>query len=136
VIFDSCRFDAFIAAKPKVISKLGEVEKRYSYASWTAPSHYNCSWAAPPPQPDARVRVRLLQEGLPQLQHAHGLGRDRLREPDPAALPATFMRNRLGYFTNAMVSLPVLNPKTIINKDFDTFKLMPKHNDMAAMVSR
>jgi hypothetical protein len=47
----------------------------------------------------------------------------------------TFMRNRLGYLTNAMVSLPVLNPKTIINKDFDTFKLMPKHNDMAAMVA-
>jgi hypothetical protein len=41
VIFDSCRYDSMIAAKPKTIRKLGEIEKRWSYASWTAPSHYN-----------------------------------------------------------------------------------------------
>jgi arylsulfatase A-like enzyme len=33
-----------------------------------------------------------------------------------------------------MVSLPVLNPRTIINQGFDTFRLMEKHNDMRAMV--
>ena len=33
-----------------------------------------------------------------------------------------------------MVSLPVLNPKTILNNGFDTYKLMEKHNDMRAMV--
>src|SRR5262247_3232234 len=27
--------------EPKAITKLGPVEKRFSYASWTAPSHYN-----------------------------------------------------------------------------------------------
>jgi hypothetical protein len=41
VILDSCRFDSFVAAEPKTILKLGPVEKRFSYASWTAPSHYN-----------------------------------------------------------------------------------------------
>src|SRR5580765_5905387 len=41
VVFDSCRYDSFVAAKPKNILKLGEVEARWSYASWTAPSHYN-----------------------------------------------------------------------------------------------
>jgi hypothetical protein len=35
-----------------------------------------------------------------------------------------------------MVSLPVLNPATVLNKDFDTFTLMPKHNDMMAMIDR
>jgi hypothetical protein len=30
VILDSCRFDAFVAADPKTIRKLGELEKRYS----------------------------------------------------------------------------------------------------------
>ena len=35
-----------------------------------------------------------------------------------------------------MVSLPVLNPHTGINRDFDSFELMPSHNDMAAMVDR
>src|SRR5439155_24712635 len=32
------------------------------------------------------------------------------------------------------VSLPVLNPKTILNTGFDSYKLMEKHNDMRAMV--
>ena len=35
-----------------------------------------------------------------------------------------------GYENNALVSLPVLNPATGINRDFDIFKLMPKHNDI------
>ena len=42
----------------------------------------------------------------------------------------------MGYRTNAMVSLPVLNPKTILNTGFDTYKLMEKHNDMRAMVGQ
>jgi hypothetical protein len=36
VVFDSCRYDAFTAARPKVMRKLGRLEKRWSYASWTA----------------------------------------------------------------------------------------------------
>jgi len=32
------------------------------------------------------------------------------------------------------VSLPVLNPKTGINRDFDSFVLMDSHNDMRAML--
>ena len=35
-----------------------------------------------------------------------------------------------------MVSMPVLNPLTGINRDFDTFELMPSHNDMAAMLDQ
>ena len=42
--------------------------------------------------------------------------------------------HKKGYETHAMVSLPVLNPMTGVNKDFDTFKLMPKHNDMMSML--
>jgi hypothetical protein len=34
-----------------------------------------------------------------------------------------------------MVSLPVLNPRTILNNGFDTYKLMDKHNDMRAMLA-
>ena len=41
VILDSCRFDTFVEADPKTIRRLGELERRYTYASWTAPSHYN-----------------------------------------------------------------------------------------------
>jgi arylsulfatase A-like enzyme len=46
----------------------------------------------------------------------------------------SFLRDTLGYSTHAMVSLPVLNPKTPLNQGFDTFRLMERHNDMRAMV--
>ncbi len=32
VILDSLRYDSFMTAAPKIITKLGKVEKRYSYA--------------------------------------------------------------------------------------------------------
>lgn len=40
LIIDSALYDNFVKAKTKNISKLGIIEKRYSYASWTSPSHY------------------------------------------------------------------------------------------------
>jgi arylsulfatase A-like enzyme len=54
----------------------------------------------------------------------------------PKLFLPSFLHDTLGYRTNAMVSLPVLNPKTILNTGFDTFKLMEKHNDMRAMVQQ
>ena len=41
IILDSCRYDSLTKARPKVIRSLGPVERRWSYASWTSPSHYN-----------------------------------------------------------------------------------------------
>jgi len=41
VIFDSLRYDTWTAARPATLARLGEAERRWSYASWTAPSHYN-----------------------------------------------------------------------------------------------
>jgi hypothetical protein len=43
------------------------------------------------------------------------------------------LRN-LGYRTHARVSLPVLNPTTVLNSGFDSYRLMEKHNDMRAML--
>lgn len=40
IVMDSCRYDSFLAAKTPNIDRIGEAEKRYSYASWTTPSHY------------------------------------------------------------------------------------------------
>ncbi len=45
-----------------------------------------------------------------------------------------FLQQKLNYRTHAMVSLPVLNPRTILNTNFDTFRLMDSHNDMRAML--
>ncbi len=41
LILDSCRYDAFESAGLKHIRRLGEVERRWSYATWTVPAHYN-----------------------------------------------------------------------------------------------
>jgi hypothetical protein len=41
VVLDSLRYDSWISAEPTTLAALGPVERRWSYASWTAPSHYN-----------------------------------------------------------------------------------------------
>ena len=37
---DSCRYDSFVRARTPNIDLIGTCERRWSYASWTAPSHY------------------------------------------------------------------------------------------------
>jgi len=39
IVLDSCRFDSFQAANTPNMDRIGKAEKRYSYASWTSPSH-------------------------------------------------------------------------------------------------
>lgn len=137
VTFDSCRYDSFVAARPKTISRLGTVERRWSYASWTSPSHYN-------------FLIGLMPHTSPRYVYASEYYkddflryRDRLGAPGvefksliPKLYLPSFLKDSLGYRTHAMVSLPVLNPRTILNTGFDTFRLMDKHNDMRAMVRR
>ena len=42
VVFDSCRYDSFLAGRPRVIRTLGKVERRWSYAlAGRLPSHFN-----------------------------------------------------------------------------------------------
>jgi hypothetical protein len=137
VVFDSCRYDSFIAAKPKHIKKLGKIEKRWSYASWTSPSHYNLLIGLMPHTSPRHVYASEYYK-KDFLQFNARLGRDDIefRSLVPRLFMPIFLRDTLGYRTNAMVSLPVLNPKTILNTGFDTYKLMDKHNDMRAMVGQ
>src|SRR6266581_1872702 len=111
VVFDSCRYDSLMRARPCTIMKLGKVERRWSYASWTSPSHYN-------------LLIGLMPHTSPRHVYASEYYKKDILQ----------FNERLGYRTHAMVSLPVLNPKTILNTGFDSYKLMEKHNDMRAMV--
>jgi len=54
----------------------------------------------------------------------------------PSIFLPTYLKRQLGYTTHAMVSMPVLNRHTVINRDFDSYELMPRHNDMAAMLDQ
>lgn len=135
VILDSCRYDSFMAAEPKAITKLGKVEQRWSYASWTAPSHYNLLMGLVPHiSPPHVYASEYYKEDF--LKYNQRLGSDGIEfaELIPSLWMPLYLQKKLGYRTHAKVSLPVLNPKTPINRGFDTFKLMDKHNDMSAML--
>lgn len=135
VILDSCRYDSFMTAAPKTITKLGAVERRWSYASWTAPSHYNLLMGLLPHTSPPQVYASdYYKEDFVRFNERFGVENVGFASFVPHLYMPTFLRNKLGFFTHAMVSLPVLNPKTAINKDFDSFTLMPKHNDMNAML--
>jgi hypothetical protein len=137
VVLDSLRHDSWLAAEPPTLASLGAVQRRWSYASWTAPSHYNLLMGllphSSPPEVYAseyykqdflRYSERL---GIPGIEFAKLL---------PSIFLPTYLKRQLGYATHAMVSMPVLNRHTVINRDFDTYELMPTHNDMAAMLGQ
>lgn len=137
VVLDSCRFDSFMAAQPKTIMRLGTVERRWSYASWTSPSHYNLLTGLLPHTSPAHVYAsEYYTRDFVRYNERLGANGIEFKRFLPALFLPTFLKHTMGYRTHAMVSLPVLNPATAINRDFDTFTLMPAHNDMAAMLDR
>jgi hypothetical protein len=124
-----------MAAEPKVMSKLGKVEKRFTYASWTAPSHYNLlTGLLPHNSPEHVYASEYYKEYFFNYNKRLGAKGIEFAKMVPALWFPGLLRNTLGYRTHARVSLPVLNPKTGINRDFDTFTLMDSHNDMRSML--
>lgn len=135
VILDSCRYDSFMTAAPKTVLKLGKPEKRYSYASWTAPSHYNLLTGLLPHTSPAQVYAsEYYKEDFFNYNKRLGAKGIEFSKMVPGLWFPGLLRNSLGYSTHARVSLPVLNPKTGINRDFDSFQLMDHHNDMRSML--
>ena len=137
VVLDSLRYDSWIEAHPRTLGQLGKVERRWSYATWTAPSHYNLLMGLLPhtSPPEVYASEYYKQDFLKYRERLNVEGVEFKRLLPSIFLP-TFLRKELGYRTHAMVSMPVLNPSTAINRDFDSFELMPTHNDMAAMVEK
>jgi hypothetical protein len=137
IILDSCRYDSFMAADPKTILRLGPVERRWSYASWTSPSHYNLLMGLLPHSSPAHVYAsEYYKRDFLQYNTRLGATGIEFKRLIPSLFLPTFLKHAMGYRTHAMVSLPVLNPATPLNRDFDSFTLMPKHNDMSAMLDR
>ncbi|MFP6663364.1 MAG: sulfatase-like hydrolase/transferase [Deltaproteobacteria bacterium] len=135
VILDSCRFDALKSAQPKTLLKLGELERRWSYASWTAPSHYNLLMGLLPHHSPQQVYASdYYKKDFLNYQKRLGVEDIQFKSMVPQLFLPTYLKHRLGYRTNALVSMPVLNPQTLLNKDFDRYELMAKHNDMDAML--
>ena len=137
VVFDSLRYDSWTAASLPNLARLGPVERRWSYASWTAPSHYNLLMGLLPHTSPPRVYAsEYYKQDFVRYGERLGIKDMEFKRLLPSIFLPTFLRNELGYSTHAMVSMPVLNRHTALNRDFDSYELMPKHNDMAAMLPR
>lgn len=134
IVLDSCRYDSFASARVPNMSRLGQAERRYSYASWTSPSHFV-------------MLMGMLPHTSPQNIFASEVYKneyvkwvDRLGIPDLAFksfLPGLWLPKVLqdhGYRTVARVSMPVLNPFTPLNRNFDDYRLMSNHFDFAGIV--
>ena len=136
IILDSCRFDTFVTANPRTIQKLGELEKRYSYASWTAPSHYNMLMGLLPHSSPSHVYAsEYYKKDFLKYNERFGIKAFEFKSLVPQLYIPTFMRDQLGYSTHALVSMPVLNPHTPVNTGFSSYKLMDSHNNMNAMIN-
>jgi arylsulfatase A-like enzyme len=134
VVLDSLRYDSWAAAQPETLAALGPVERRWSYATWTAPSHYNLLMGLlPHTSPPEVYASEYYKEDFRRYGERLGVEGMEFKRMLPSIFLPTFLRT-LGYRTHAMVSMPVLNQHTAINRDFDSYELMPAHNDMAAML--
>ena len=137
VVLDSLRFDAWQAAEVPHLDALGTVERRYSYASWTAPSHYNLlTGLLPHASPTKVYASALYREEYARYAErlgVAGIGFDGLL---PGLWLPEYLRDDLGFRTHALVSMPVLNPATGINRAFDSYELMASHHDLPGMVDR
>jgi arylsulfatase A-like enzyme len=139
LVFDSARYDAFMAARTPAMDRIAPAQRRWSYASWTAPAH-----------------LAFLMGLMPHTNQPGGVASDRYREElsqwrerleAPSARPIGFadfvptlslpaFLRRLGYRTAAYVSLPVLNAQTVLAAHFDEYELLPAHNDLSAVLDR
>jgi hypothetical protein len=138
VVFDSTRLDAFTAAAAPNVARLGAAQRRFSYASWTPPSHHAMVMGQLPHRgrPAVFTSVEYQRELWSWVERIGArTGSLDLRGFLPRLSLPMFLRS-LGYRCEAYVSLPVLSSYTLIAADFDRFELMPSHNHFAALMER
>ena len=134
IVLDSCRFDSFVRASTPNMDRIAPVERRYSFASWTSPSHFTLLMGQVPHTSPRRV----FASEVYKVQFTNWV--DRLGVPNLSfktfvpelCLPAVLGRH--GYRSIARVSMPVLNPYAGFSRGFDDYSLMANHNDFAGMV--
>lgn len=136
LVLDSCRYDAYQAARHPNLDRIGSAQRRYSYASWTSPSHYTFLMGMIPHQsPKGVFASNVYREEF-------SLWSQRLNIPDvefgkfvPQLSLPCFLK-AAGYWCQGWVSLPVLNPMTSMSQHFDRYELAPSHNDLRAILAQ
>ncbi|MCH9829837.1 MAG: sulfatase-like hydrolase/transferase [Gammaproteobacteria bacterium] len=136
IVMDSCRFDSYQAAKTPNMDALGEGSRRYSFASWTSPSHYTYLMGMIPHEsPQGVFASEVYKKDFSKWVDRLGIDGLSFKSFIPElSLPKVLQSH--GYRTEARVSLPVLNPFSHLNRHFDEYKLMPNHNDFVGIVDQ
>lgn len=134
VVMDSCRYDSYARAKTPNMDRIGKAEQRYSFASWTSPSHYTFLMGQTPHASPRRVFAsEVYKEEFRKWVDRLGIPNLSFKTFIPhLSLPRVL--KDLGYSTTARVSMPVLNALAGLNRSFDDYRLMDNHNDFAGMV--
>ena len=134
IIMDSCRYDSYKAASTPNMDRLGAGEKRYSFASWTSPSHFVLLMGISPHKSPAGVFAsEVYKDDFVLWKSRLGVESLDFKSFLPEiSLPAKL--RKLGYRNVAKVSLPVLNRFTAFSSHFDDYKLMDNHNDFDGMI--
>ncbi len=105
VVLDSCRYDSFVAARPRVMRKIGNLERRWSYASWTSPSHYNLLMGLMPhSNPRHMFASEYYRRDLVRFNERLGTSGLRFESFVPRLYLPHLLRDDLGYITHAMVT--------------------------------
>jgi hypothetical protein len=134
VVLDSLRYDTWLEAAPSVLGRLGPVQRRFSYASWTAPSHYNLlTGLVPHSSPERVFASEYYRNDYDRFRERLNVEAIDFTDLLPGLWLPSYLQS-IGYETRARVSMPVLNPSTGINRGFDDYELMADHHDMPTMV--
>ncbi len=134
IVFDSCRFDAYQAAKTPNMDRIGTAEKRYSYASWTSPSHFTfLKGMVPHVSPKGVFASNVYRDEFSLWSERLNVKEVEFGKFVPQLSLPYFLRSQ-GYRTEGIVSLPVLNPMTAMSQHFDRYELAPSHNDLSIIL--
>jgi hypothetical protein len=134
IVLDSCRYDSYCRAKRPNMDRIAHAELRYSYASWTSPSHFTLLMGQVPHESPRRVFAsEIYKKQFVQWVDRLGVPNLSFKSFVPQLSLPKVMKD-IGYNTIARVSMPVLNSFAGFNRSFDDYKLMTNHNDFAGMV--
>nr|MEE4268820.1 sulfatase-like hydrolase/transferase [Candidatus Krumholzibacteria bacterium] len=135
IVLDSCRHDAYQAATTPNFDRIGKAQKRYSYASWTSPSHYTFLMGMVPHQsPKGVFASEVYREEFTTWGQRLNVQDVEFGKFVPQLSLPYFLKSQ-GYRTEGIVSLPVLNPMTNLSAHFDRYELAPSHNDLRAILA-
>lgn len=131
LVLDSLRYDVAEEALPPQIRALGPLERRWSYASWTLPSHVCLASGLLPHRNDGRPASSVYRESYDWWREALGLPEDALQRFASSLWLPTWCRQN-GIRPQAVTSLPCIGRVSPLSRAWSVFHEAPVHNDLDA----